>query len=187
MKPYVALINQTNFGDKLSLLSRHIASFMVEIVIFCPSWPWPLTFDLLTPKIRNASCHVWFLPTLVEIKDKKISRSWPFFHIFTLCDLDLWPLTLRRNLNKTSLDPEISNQLWWRSVNKKRRNTLFYAQKLFFWPLVTLTFDLWPLTFSMPPCYFPSFSLCLCQVWWRSDQRFGRQPCTNKHTHGSRL
>jgi hypothetical protein len=88
------------------------------LVEICPQWA-------LDMSVRSREI-IHFIP-----KSCIFGPSWPWPLTFLM-----WPCYFRANLCWW--------QVWCRSVYNEPIYCQFYAWKLYFWPLVTLTFDLWP-------------------------------------------
>jgi len=108
--------------------------------LFGSLWPWPLTFDLLTPKSEGVfysirATTLWSLKALAQRVLNFLSGNG--FHSSSHCDLDLWPTDPKINRGLLFNHPmkfEGSGSKGTRVIERKRIS-LFVS----LWP--------WPLTY----------------------------------------
>jgi hypothetical protein len=93
---WVSLYVYAKFGGDPTLISPKIPILWPNNVFFCPSWPWPLTFDLYDASMFLPECLYMYVPSLVDIPHwlaEKLSILCPKMAFLPLVTLtfDLWP------------------------------------------------------------------------------------------------
>ena len=111
---------------------------------------WPMTLKnnraplLYYFKLCAAFRTHWWIQTGITVRKRPI---WVKFEVFLEpCDLEIWRMTLKNNraplLSNIKLYVSFHHHMWIQTGVTVRK------RKFGSWPLVTLTFDLWPWPFA---------------------------------------